>query len=60
MIYFVFNSAIKYVEMNGPTEYERMSGENEGIETSQSYQQLQDQEETSQAISVISNTEVDV
>lgn len=46
--------------MNGPTEYERMSGENEGIETSQSYQQLQDQEETSQAISVISNTEVDV
>ncbi|VDI45372.1 lysosomal proton-coupled steroid conjugate and bile acid symporter SLC46A3-like [Mytilus edulis] len=56
----VFTIAIKYVEMNGPTEYERMSGENEGIETSQSYQQLQDQEETSQAISVISNTEVDV
>ena len=58
-----FYSAVKYVDMNNePTEYERMDERNEEVITaSQSYQQLQDQEESSQAISVISNnTEVDV
>ena len=61
--FLFFYSAVKYVDTNNePTEYERMDERNEEVITaSQSYQQLQDQEESSQAISVISNnTEVDV
>ena len=60
---FFFYSAVKYIDTNDePAEYERMDERNEEVITaSQSYQQLQDQEESSQAISVISsNTEVNV
>ena len=63
LFFSFFFSAVKYVDTNDePTEYERMDERNEEVITaSQSYQQLQDQEESSQAISVISNnTEVNV
>ena len=63
LFFSFFYSAVKYVDTNDePTEYERMDERNEEVITaSQSYQQLQDQEESSQAISVISNnTEVNV
>lgn len=44
--------------MKQPLEYERMSGENDRMTVSTSYQQLQEQDD--QYISVISNSEVNV